>query len=188
MSEVETITGGATGTIYGTFAGATNYHGASGSDAAVAYRGLANDDERKRKLIDSTRYLNRFGYATGYTTFALRDVVDLGTGDGDAAFPFRAACYELAGLAAVDSNVLAAADQGSNIKAVSASGASVEYFSPTSVAQGTASLLPPTVLALIGPYLAVNADALDQGGGTGATGSCENPFGPCADYERREPY
>lgn len=191
MSEVLTITGGATGTTYGSFAGATSYMGASGSDAAVAYRGLASDDERKRKLVDATRYLNRLGYVTtptDYTTFAARDALDLGTGDADAAFPFRAACYELAGLAAADPDVLVVDDQGSNVRSVGAGSARVEFFNPTSSALGTASMLPSTVMALIGPYLATSADPLNQDGGTGATGDCENPFGPCARDTRWWPY
>ncbi len=188
MSELLNITGGATGTTYGSFAGANGYLGASGSEAAVAFRGLADDDERKRKLIDATRYLNRLAYTADYATFAVRDALDLGTGDGDAAFPFRAACYELAGLAAADPDVLVVDDQGSNIQSLSAGTASVTFFSPTSAAQGTASSLPSAVLALIGPYLAVSEDVLDQAGGTGGTGSCSNPFGDCRDYDRREPY
>lgn len=188
MSEVLVITTGGSGTTYGSFAGATEYLGASGSDAAVAFRDLASDDERKRRLIDAARYLNKLAYTTDYTTFAARDVLDLGTGDADAAFPFRAACYELAALAAADPNVLTVEDQGSNIQSVSASGASVTYFAQTSARRGTAPLMPPVVMAHVGPYLAVNEDPLDQDGGTGDTGSCENPFGRCEDYDRKDPY
>jgi hypothetical protein len=188
MSEVVTVSAGVTGTIYGSFAGATAYLGGSGSAAAVAYRGLTDDAERKRKLIDATRFLNRIGYTTDYALFATRDALDLGTGDADAAFPFRAACYELAALAAVNADVLVVEDQGSNIQSVSAGGASVTYFAPTSAAQGTASVLPAVVTALIGPYLAASADPLDQAGGTGANGACDNPFGSFRDYDRREPY
>lgn len=188
MSEVLNITGGITGTTYGTFAGATNYIGASGADWAVAYRDLEDDDERKRKLIDATRFLNSLGYADGYTDFATRDALDLGTGDGDTAFPFRAACYRLAGLASADADVLEVDDQGSNVRSVAAGSARVEMFNPTSAQFGTASVLPSSVLALIGPYLATTADSLDQDGGTGETGCSESPFGQCADYDRREPW
>lgn len=187
MSEPLTI-GTGTATIYGSFAGATAYFDTSGSEAAAAFQGLADDTARKKKLVDATRYLNKIGYTTDYLTFAARDALDLGTGDADAAFPFRAACYELAALAAADASVLTVEDQGSNIRAVSAGGASVEYFAPTSAARGTASALPPVIMALIGPYLATSVDLLDQAGGTGETGSCSNPFGDCRDYDRREPY
>ena len=187
MSEVLAI-GTGTATTYGSFVGATAFFDTSDSSAAVAWRALTDDEARKRKLADATRTLNGLGYADGYTTFALRDALDLGTGDDDAAFPFRAACYVLAGLAGADREVLETDDTGSNVRAVGAGSARVEFFSPTSAARGTASILPPVVMALIGPYLAASADVLDQDGGTGSTGSCENPFGPCADFERREPY
>ncbi len=150
MSEVVTISAGVTATIYGSFAEATSYLGASGSEAAQAWRDLADDADRKRKLVDATRALNRLAYTEDYDTFAERDVLDLGTGDGDAAFPFRAGCYELAALAAADPSVLTVEDQGSNIASVSAGGASVTYFAPKSAAKGTASILPPVVMALIG--------------------------------------
>ena len=188
MSEVLVLTTGSTGTTHGTFAGATTYADVSGADWAVAFRGLASDDERKRKLIDATRYLNTLGYIDGYTDFATRDALDLGTGDGDAAFPFRAAAYRLAGLAAADADVLEVEDQGSNVRAVGAGSARVEFFNPTSAAAGTAPVLPSSVLALIGAYLATNADALNQDGGTGGTGTDTSPFDPCADYDRRWPW
>lgn len=188
MSEVLTISAGVTATTYGSFAEATNYLGASGSEAAVAYRALSDDADRKRKLIDATRYLNKLGYTEDYQTFAARDALDLGTSDGDTAFPFRAACYELAALATADPDVLLVDDQGSNIQSLNAGSAGITFFSPTSAAQGTAPSLPPTIAALIGPYLAVSEDLLDHDGGTGETGSCENPFSDCQDYDRREPY
>lgn len=187
MSEAITV-GTGTVTIYGTFAGATAHFDTSGSEAAEAWTGLADDNARKKKLIDATRFLNRLGYTDDYVTFAARDALDLGTGDSDEAFPFRIACYELAGLAAADPDVLVVDDQGSNVRAVGAGSARVEFFSPTSAQRGTASVLPSTVQALIGPYLAASADALDQDGGTGDTGSCSNPFGPCRDYDRRDPW
>jgi hypothetical protein len=187
MSEVLNI-GSGIATIYGTFAGATAYFDTSDSAAAVAWKALATDDDRKKKLADATRFLNRLGYVTDYQTFAARDALDLGTDDADAAFPFRAACYELAGLAADDRDVLTADDQGSNVRAVGAGSARVEFFSPTSAQRGTASVLPSTVEALIGPYLAASADALDQDGGSGSGAGCENPFGHCRDYDRRDPW
>jgi hypothetical protein len=184
MSSIVTV-GTGSATIYGSLAGAVSYFDMSGSDASVAFRALAaTSDEQKRKLVDATRFLNRIGWATGYTTFALRDALDLGTGDGDAAFPFRAASYELAAAAVVDPDVLNVDDQGTNIQSVGAGGAQVTFFSPTSAARGTASLLPRSVMDLIGPYLADAGTGL-AGAGTGDSGSCENPFGPDADYDKR---
>lgn len=187
--------GSGTVTIYGAFdgtvagvTGATAFFDTSDSSAAVAFKALADDPTRKKKLADATRTLNSLAYADGYTTFAARDSLDVGTGDGDNAFPFRIACYVLAGLAAADREVLEVDDQGSNVKAVGAGSARVEFFNPTSPQLGTASILPGPVMALIGPYLAIGADSLNQDGGTGSTGDCENPFGPCAEYERWKAY
>lgn len=185
MSEVLTI-GTGSATIYGTFAGSVAYFDTSSSDSAVAYRGLLTDTLRKQKLVDATRYLNRLGYVTGYTTFALRDAVDLGTGDADAAFPFRAATYEFAALASADPDVLVVDDQGSNVSRVYAGGAGVDFFSQTSALRGTAPTLPSAIGALIGPYLAT-AD-IPISGGTGDTGCCENPFGTGSDNDRTWPW
>lgn len=182
MSSTVTI-GTGSATIYGTLAAAIAYLDTSSSDASVAFRALAaTPDEQKRKLVDATRYLNRLGYVDGYTTFAARDALDLGTGDADAAFPFRAATYELAALAVLDPDVLVVEDQGSNVSRVYAGGAGVDFFSQTSAQQGTAPTMPASILAIIGGYLAT-VD-LDVSGGTGATGSDVNPFGPCADINR----
>lgn len=195
--EVLTIGSGSV-TIYGSFAGASAqtpsstgaaaFFDTSDSSASVAYKALADDLTRKKKLADATRLINSFGYIDGYTTFAARDALDLGTGDGDNAFPFRVACYLLAGLAAADRDVLEADDTGSNVRSVGAGSSRVEFFNPTSVARGTASILPAQVLALIGPYLAISADSLDQDGGTGATGGCVNEFARCLDDTRKEPW
>lgn len=187
MSEILTI-GSGTVTIYGTFAGCASYFDTSDSASAVAYRALADDTTRKKKLADATRFLNRLGYLTAYLTFAARDAVDLGTGDGDNAFPFRAACYELAGLAALDKDALTADDQGSNVKSVGAGATRVEFFNSTSPQQGTAGVLPSIAATLIGAYLAVSADMLDQDGGTGETGGCVNEFNRCFDQTRKEPW
>lgn len=181
MSEPITI-GTGTITIYGTFAGAVAYHDLSGSEASDAFGNLADDDARKKKLVDATRFLNSLAYDDDYTTFAARDALDLGTGDGDEAFPFRKACYLLAGLAAADPDVLVVDDQGSNIARVYAGGAGVDFFNPTSAKSGTATVLPGPVLALIAEYLAT--EDLSLGDSAGETGSDENPFGPCADYDR----
>jgi hypothetical protein len=187
MSEVVTI-GTGSATIHGSFAGALAYHDTSGSESSVAFRAIEEPDDQKRKLVDATRYLNRLGYIEAYQTFAARDALDLGTGDGDAAFPFRAAAYVLAALAEDDPDVLTADDQGSNVRSVAAGSARVEMFSQTSAQRGTASVLPSTVQALIGPYLAVPADSLNQDGGTGEGSGCSNPFSWRREFNRRDPW
>lgn len=181
MSATITI-GTGTALIYGSYAGAVAYFDVSGSEAATAFADLANDNARKKKLVDATRYLNKLAWLDAYATFAARDALDLGTGDADVAFPFRAAAYELAALAALDPDVLTVDDQGSNVARVYAGGAGVDFFSQTSSQRGTAPALPGVLMPLIGAYLA--APDLSVEAGAGETGSCVNPFGPCRDLDR----
>ncbi len=185
MSETLTFDNGAQARIYGSLTGALGYLGGE----TDAWDDLATDEALQRLIVRASRYLDRLPWNEDYATFAARDALDLADGSvGDAAFPFRAACYELARLALDDEDVLAAADQGSNIQSVGAGGAQVTFFSPTSADRGTAPVLPVTVSKLVGQYLAVSAADIGAEGGASGTGSCVNPFGPCPDFERDEPW
>lgn len=183
----ETFTGSPAGTTYGSLAAALVYLDGQYGDAYTAWLALVTATQ-KRTLIAATRYLNALIWIEDYTTFAERDAYDLGTGDGDAAFPFRAATYELAVLAAVDPDVLTVDDQGSNIQAVGAGGAYVNFFKGTSASDGSAYPLPPILMALIGGYLWWSIGTVAAVGGGGETGSCVNPFGPYRDFDKTGPY
>jgi hypothetical protein len=185
MSETITFANGAQARIYGTRAGALGYLGGETDE----WNAVATDEELQRLLVRASRYLDRLPWSDDYVTFAARDALDLADGSvGDAAFPFRAASYELARLALEDEDVLAVVDQGSNIKSLGASGAEVEFFVPTTAHRGTAPLLPPVVASLIGSYLSVSASDVSAEGGDSDTGTCVNPFGPCSDFDRNEPW
>lgn len=158
MSESITFANGATARIYGTLTGALAYLGAQ-SDA---WDDVATDEPLQRLLVQATRYIERRGWIEEVATFDLRDALDLGTGDGDAAFPFRAAVYELAELARNDAAVLQAIDTGSNIQSLGAGGASLSFFAPTSAREGTALPMPKVIMDLVGAYLA--------SGGAGTSG------------------
>lgn len=177
MSEVVTIAGTYNATIYGTFVGATAHIQTQLGDQYAAWRALSTDDQ-KRALVAATRCLDRQGWSEATDTFAERDAI----------VAFQTACYELAALGAEDASVFTAADQGSNIQSVGAGGASITYFSQTSAQRGTAPILPAVVMALVGSYLAVSAVDVSAEGGRSGTGSCVNPFGPCRDFDREEPY
>lgn len=185
MSETLTFANTAQARIYGTRAGCLGYLGAETDE----WNGVAADETLWRLLVRASRYLDLLQWTEDYATFAARDALDLANGAlDDAAFPFRAACYELARLALEDDSVLSAVDQGSNIQSVGAGGASVTYFSQTSAQHGTAPILPPVLLKLIGSYLAVSALDISAESGESGTGSCVNPFGPCSDFDKTGPY
>ncbi len=185
MSETITFTNGAQARIYGSRAGALGYLGGETTD----WDTVETDEDLQRLLVRASRYLDRLPWSTDYTDFDVRDAVDLADGSlGDAAFPFRAAMYELARLALDDDSVLTVDDQGSNIQSMGAGGAQITFFSPTSSQRGTAAILPLPVLKLIGGYLDASADDIAAEGGDGDTGSCVNPFGPCRDFDRNEPW
>ena len=175
MSETLTFDNGAQARIYGTLAGVLTYLGSESEE----WDDIATDEALQRLAVRAGRYLDHLPWEDDYATFAARDGLDLADGSvGDAAFPFRAAAYELMRLARADESILTVPDQSSNIQSLGAGGAQVTYFSPTSVERGTAPMLPPVLMKLIGGYLQV--PSLAAGGGRGQEGSCSNPFSTCS--------
>lgn len=165
MSEVVTLTTGASATIYGTLANATAYISLMTGDVYTAWRALTLPDDQKRTLVTATRYLDRRTWnADTAGSFATRDAIPA----------FQSACYELAAIAASDPGVLSALETGSNIKTAGAGSAHVEFFRPTSVAAGTSSPLPDIVQQLVGSYL--GSGSITVIGGYGQSGNCESGF------------
>jgi hypothetical protein len=177
MSALLTFANTATATIYGSLAGALAYHGARTLD----WNAVATDETLWRLLVQARDLIDAQQWATGYTTFALRDALDLGTSGGDAAFPFRAAQYLLADLARTNPALLAG-DPDSNVSSISDGSASVSYFSPKSLARGTVTIFPKRVMDLIGAYLATTGLGGPQGG-TSVAGLDTNPFAEAEDFE-----
>lgn len=174
--EVVTVSAGITGTIYGTFAAAEAYVGASYGPTYTAWLALA-DGPQKQTLIAAARYIDRQVWIDDYDTFAERDALEA----------FQLASYELAVMIAADPTVASKADQGSNIARVYAGGAGVDFFNPTSTRFGTATKLPPILMDLIGEYLG-STSASTIVTGPGSAGGDENPLSDCVDYDRGEPY
>lgn len=176
MSEVVTVSAGVAGTIYGTFAAAEAYLGARYGARYTAWLALA-DGPQKQTLISATDILNSQDWIETADTFAERDALDA----------FVSASYELAALIVEDEDLANVVDQGGNIQSANAGGAGVTFFAPTSARRGSAPLLPPLIMRLVGDYLAA-AEALGADGGTGASGDDENPFSRCSDFDRGNPF
>ena len=175
--ETVTLTGGQQAQIYGTFAAAGDYVATMFGATYTAWLAL-QPDQQKQTLIAATRYLDAQAWnADTAGSFAVRDAIE--------AFP--QAAYELAVLVADDDSIIAAADQSSNVRAVGAGSARVEFFNRTSTRDGSAPVLPATLMRLVGQYLASTA-ATSAAGGYAVTGSDCPAFGDCAELKRREPF
>jgi hypothetical protein len=177
VSALLTFANTATATIYGSLSGSLAYLGAR----TTSWDAVTSDESLWRLLVQATDLINAQSWASAYDTFAERDALDLGTGGGDAAFPFRAAAYLLADISRTDPTVLAGSPD-SNVSSISDGSASVSYFSPKSIARGTATIFPKRVMDLIGQYLATSGLGGPQGG-TAQEGSSTNPFSECEDFD-----
>lgn len=182
MSELVTLTTGESETIYGTYAEAVSYIGML--RYAEPYKSwIALDvDDRKSTLAGARRFIDRYIWDADYDTFAERD--DVVTDDSVKAF--QVASYELAALAVSDDSVFSNHELGSNIASVSAGGAGVTYFNPSSSEDGSAPALPGVVQKLLGAYLASSGASIS--GGFGQEGGEESSFSSCSSYRRNGPY
>lgn len=179
--------------VYAGLAKATAYIGAAFGGEAAKWRGLAEDD-KERTLVAATRYIDArdwAGTATGEdgTTLAFPRSGD-GITDSSAEQLARVeqAVCELAMLIAADPSIQQAIDQGSNIKKLDADGALIEFFAPTSVAEGTATTLPPVVQRLLGRYTAAAATGVTIAGGSSYGTDGESAFDDCDATDRSDPF
>lgn len=177
MSDEITVTGATTAvTIYGTFAAAKDYVLSAYGAQYTTWTALS-DDDKKRTLIAAVRYLEAQAWnTTTAADFATRDAIDA----------FAEAEYELAVLIAGDSTLTQNADAGSNVRAVGAGSARVEFFNPSTAKDGSASTMPAIVDRLVGKYLAARSVTSD--GGIAQTGDCESPFACDQQLRRRWPW
>ena len=172
----ETLVGSPAGTIYGTYADSVIYVDAKVGDSYRAWE-AETVPNRKRALLSAAAYLDRQDWIDTFDTFAERDALQA----------FKDASYELAVLVVGDPEIVMLTDQGNNVARVYAGGAGVDFANPTSARTGSAPLLPPVLMALIGAYLG-GSDVSTAIGGIGSAGGSYNPLSDCADYDRREPY
>lgn len=175
--------------VYGGLAAAIAYITSSFGPNYTSWLTLAEDD-REKTLVAVTRYLDRQrwqGEANAFdsTTLAFpRDGLTDAPTNAEQLAAVAKATFELAALAAADPDVLAALDQGQNIKSMGAGSAKLEFFSPTKTANGTATKLPTIVQDLIGQWLAGSGAAAVIVGSesTGTRGN--STFDDCDDFER----
>lgn len=193
-----TVTGGTAREVYGGLTACEAYLLDKIGDGAAAFRSLlAGGDDRKRLLIEATRYIDRQRWqgeanADGGTTLAFpRDAL---TADGvaisnaDQLALVEQAVFELVAILAGDPDVIASADQSVNIKSMGAGSARLEFFGPARLKDGSASKLPTVVQDLIGHWLAGAGGGSVIIGGI-ATGTDGEPsFDNCDGYEREDPF
>jgi hypothetical protein len=177
VSELVALTTGQSATIYGTFVAAGNYAATMFGATFTAWLALAPDDQ-KRTLIAAARFVDAQAWDPA-------TAIDMPTRDLIAVFP--QATYELAVMIADDPTVMQVQDQGTNVRVVGAGSARVEFFNPTSALFGTAPVLPPAIMRLIGRYLA-STTVLTGGAPDGHAGDCASPFSSDAEYLRWWPY
>lgn len=159
--------------IFATLALATNHIGAAYGPAATKWRAIASQDDKNRTLVQSYRFLSTLGLVESDGS-----AITEATTNADII----AAQAELAMLIALDPTVVDAMDAGSNIKVLDADGTKIEFFRPTSAANGTATRFPVQVQRLIAQYLP-STDLVIAGGASFGTDQ-GSWFDDCDDGER----
>lgn len=184
MTFTVTVTGGASAEVYGGLDALNAYASLSIGTAAAAYVALTGDTPAQC-LVKATRFIDSQVWQGTPTTPAVggtalqwprTGVVDeYGVAVDASTVPVNVvnAAFELAMLAAANPATLEAVDQGTNIKSVHGGPAGVDYFVPTSAANGTAPLFPPVVQRLIAQYLGSAVDSIGGGIKTGGEGRSE---------------
>lgn len=148
---------------FGGLVAAKDYLNASSSPGADAFAALADDNARKKRLVDAKRFLDSLGW---------RSIDDADA--AEAAVDMLNASYEMAGLIAADNEATAAADAGNNVAELTAKGVGIKYFRPTSLAAGTATQLPTVIQRLVGKYLATSDPSVAAAAAGMSNGTTEN--------------
>jgi hypothetical protein len=196
--ETVTITGDATPyEVYGGLPAALHYLLAGVNDGAVAFRALDSDDQA-RMLIQATLFLDAQAWqglptspAVGGTTlqWPRAGVVDAnGNAVDSSSVPANIvnAAFELCALFADDTDLADNVDAGTNVKGVAAGSARVDFFVPTSAADGSAPLFPAAVQRLVAQYLGGAVD--DTGGGVASGTDGRSEFADPRRFNRTWPW
>jgi hypothetical protein len=172
----------------------------SGSAGAAAYRALtAGSDDRKRLLVDVTRYIDSLdwiGEANGADGTTLEFPR---TGEGTALDDYtdaeqlalvNKAVAELVAIAATNRAALDALDASSNVKIADVSGAKVEFWAPTSIEDGTATQMPVPAQRYLGRFLSGSGapGVVVSVAGSSSYSSCGSNFERRDALRRRDPF
>lgn len=188
MAEVETITiSSVDHSVYGLgnadpVQDADDYHGATIGETWSALTTL----QKQQALVSAARLLDRAIHFPGTKTSSSqprewpRDGASNGcTGasitNGTTPDEIAYAEFELAMAIAADTTILTSPGAGDNTKRVKAGSAEVEFFSPTSAADGTATRLPQNVQDIIGCFQDGAGGVLPSSGSlSSGTGDCSS--------------
>jgi hypothetical protein len=189
--------------VYGGLPACKEYLATSSTPQAIAFTALATDEEKARRLVDATRFLDAQDWQGAPTTPAVdattlawpRTGVTLADGTAVDANTVPTdlvrAAFELAALIAADPSIVGKADQGSNVATLQAGSASISYFQRTDVKDGTATVLPPTLDRLIAKYLNGGTGASARGGAwltSDDDSATSSYFSDCAQYKRAQEF
>ncbi len=186
--------------VYGGLTAAKAYHAVSSAPASVRYTALLTDEAKARRLIDATRYLDTLPWvgvatdpAVDSTTLQwprtdVQIVINGETVDVDpdtVPADILTAVYELAAMFTVNPALSGQADQGNNIQSLAAGPAQISFFAPTSIKDGTATVLPPNIDRLVAKYLNGGQGSTSRGGRwVGESCDDASAFTDCAQYKR----
>jgi hypothetical protein len=190
--------------VYGGLPACDAYLFAAVSAGAKKYRALpANGDDRKRLLVQATRWIDDILAActptgAGGTTLQVpvegaKNADGSAMSDADQLALANRATFEAVAILAADQDAAIAVDTGSNVKKLDADGASIEFFRPTSALDGTASAIPMILARILAPLLAAASGAAVVGDivviGGSSHGTCEgSSFDDCDQFRRTGPF
>ncbi len=186
--------------VYGGLTAAKAYHAVSSAPASVRFTALTTDEAKARRLLDATRYIDSLPWvgiptdpAVDSTTlkWPRTDVQINVNGTATDVDPdtvpadILQAVYDLAAMLVVNPALSGAADQASNIQSLGAGPAQIAFFAPTSIKDGTATVLPPNIDRLVAKYLNGGQGSSARGGRWNGE-SCDDAsaYTECAQYKR----
>lgn len=204
MALFTVVISGTTVEVYGGLTACKDRLKTSSTPEAIAFTALTSDDEKGKRLIDATRFLDRMAWQGSKTSPAVGGTVlkwpranvtidedgeTVEVDDQTVPEDIVNAVFELAGALTLDPALGSKIDQSNNIASLGAGSAQISYFAPTSVQDGSATTLPWTIEQLLGKYLRGASGGTSKGGAWfGASEDGDSAFDECSTYERNDPF